>query len=59
MRTGYLPDDVIGDPGPFAELGQVQLPDPAAFADVMNQVESVAFAPKKSHSSLLALTPNL
>jgi len=51
--SGYLPDNVIGDSRAFAELGQVQLLDPAALADVMTRLESVAFAPKKSHCSLL------
>jgi hypothetical protein len=32
------------------------LSDPAALANVMNQIKSVAFAPKKSHISLLAPT---
>jgi hypothetical protein len=49
VGAGNLPDNVIGDPGPFAELRKVQLSNPAALADVMNQVKSVAFAPKKCH----------
>jgi hypothetical protein len=59
VGAGYLPHDIIGDPGAFPEGSEVQLPDPAVFADVMDQVESVPFAPKKSHSSLLAQTSNL
>jgi hypothetical protein len=49
MRAGYLSYDIIGDAGTFSELGQVELLYPAAFADVMNQIERVPFSPKKSH----------
>jgi len=56
IRAGHLPDNIVGDPGAFSELRQVQLSNPAALADVMNQVKSVAFAPKKCHISLLAPT---
>jgi hypothetical protein len=44
IRAGDLPHDVVGDAGPFTELGQVQLFDPVALADIMNQVKSVPFA---------------
>src|SRR5450759_3664601 len=49
IRTGDLPDDVVGDAGTFPELGQVQLLDPATLADVMHQIKSIPFATKKSH----------
>jgi hypothetical protein len=49
IGPGNLPDDVIGNPRAFAELGEVQLPNSAAFSDVMDQVKGVSFASKKSH----------
>src|ERR1700674_2814871 len=54
-----LPHDVIGDAGTLPELGQVQLFDPIALADVMHQVKSVPFAAKKGHRSLPTPTSNL
>src|SRR5258708_20545579 len=56
MRGGSVGDKSVGDLGGFSELRQVQLSNPAALADVVNQVKSVAFAPKKCHISLLAPT---
>jgi len=56
IRSGNLSHNVVGDPGSLAKLGQVQLLDPAAFANVMNQVEGIAFSPLKRHVSLQAPT---
>src|ERR1700674_4484013 len=56
IRTGDLSHDVVGDAGAFPELGQVQLLDPVAFANVMHQVKRVPFATKKGHKLLPAPT---
>lgn len=50
MLPADLPDDVIGDARAFAQLGQVQLGYLAALADVVHQVEGVAFFTQKCHS---------
>src|SRR5580700_2175426 len=49
IGTGDLPHNVIGDAGTFPELGQVQLFDPVALADVVHQIKRVPFAAKKGH----------
>jgi hypothetical protein len=59
IRTRDLSDYIVGDSGALSELGQVQLLDAVALADVMHQVERVPFSPKKSHGSLPLPTPYL
>jgi hypothetical protein len=59
IRAGDLPYNVIGDAGAFSELGQVQLLDAVALADIMHQVKGVSFASQESHGTLPAPTSKL
>jgi hypothetical protein len=59
VGAGDLPHNIICDSGTFSELGQVQLFDAVALANVMHQVKGVSLASQKCHGTLPAPTSNL
>src|SRR5579863_9983742 len=59
IGTRDLPHNVVGDAGTLPELGQVQLLDPVALANVVDQVKGVPFASQKGHRTLPAPTSSL
>jgi hypothetical protein len=59
VGAGDLADDIVCNAGALSELGEVQLLDAVALADVMHQVKRVSLASQKCHGTLPAPTLNL